>query len=117
MATHKTTWKNFEKHIASRLGLKRVSIEKKGLEAEDVRGVLKLKDSVRVVGECKLRGKIPVIIEKMLEQAKRASGKSRRYIPIAFFKGKGGEYDNVFVCMRLSDFERLLDKKKDKGDG
>ena len=110
MATHKTTWKNFEKHIASRLGLKRVSIEKKGLEAEDVRGILKLKESVRVVGECKLRGKMPVIIEKMLDQAKRASGKSRRYIPIAFFKGKGKEYDETFVAMKLSDFERLMVK-------
>ena len=109
--TSKATWKNFEKEMAKRLKIKRVSKGKLGEKVEDIRGSLKLKgDKIIISGECKLRAKIPAIINEALKQANENSP-TKNHIPVAFIKTKYGSYDDVVVAMKLTDFERLLEEK------
>lgn len=102
--TSKSTWKSLERVIAKRLGLVRSA--NTGRACADVRGEIRLRSGAAISGECRLRASLPEVIKQALNQAD--ANAVRGEIPCAFIKKKRACYDDTVVCMKLSDFEKLL---------
>ena len=120
--TSRQTAKALERNVAKRLGLERSSKQFLGDDGADVHGILSRKVLVceeyggsvgkrtithgEVIIECKLRARIPKILKDMIAQAR--SYRDREEIPIGVLHEKQANMDDAIVCLRLEDFESLL---------